>query len=64
MRLNVYLTNLESEALFKMSETEMRPPKDQIRLILRQEMERRGLLVIEEPKPSPQKKLVAGDVHK
>lgn len=59
MRLNVYLTTLESEALFKMSATEMRLPRDQVRLILRQEMERRGLLVAEEPQPSVQKQLVS-----
>jgi len=54
MRLTVYLTALESEALFKMSATEMRLPKDQIRLILRQEMERRGMLEKDEVK-TPQK---------
>ena len=54
MRINLFLTNPELTALLKLSESEMRLPKDQIRLIVRNELERRGMLEKDEPK-NPEK---------
>jgi hypothetical protein len=43
-RLTVSFTAEESEALERMSMEDFRPPKDQIRWLLREEAQRRGLL--------------------
>ena len=46
-RLKLSLEQAEYAALLKMAGDELRTPIDQARFILRQELERRGLLVIE-----------------
>jgi hypothetical protein len=46
-RLKLPLEQAEYTALLKMAGDELRNPIDQARFILRQELERRGLLVIE-----------------
>jgi len=43
-RLTVTLEQSEYSALLRVSESELRDPRDQIRFVLRQELERRGLL--------------------
>ena len=43
-RIVVTLGRAELEALVKLSLAEVRIPRDQVRYILRQELERRGLL--------------------
>jgi len=45
-RLKLSLEQAEYLALVKIAENELRNPIDQARFILRQELERRGLLVI------------------
>jgi len=42
--LKILLEQPEYSALIRLSEREMRTPADQVRLILRQELVRRGLL--------------------
>ncbi|HEM61072.1 MAG TPA: hypothetical protein ENO24_02180 [Chloroflexi bacterium] len=44
VRLQVMLDPVEAEALATWAESELRDPRDQIRLVVRREMERRGLL--------------------
>ena len=44
VRLQVVLDAGEAEALARWAASELRDPRDQIRLVLRQELERRGLL--------------------
>ncbi len=44
MRLNIMLNSDELQVLAKMAVAECRPPKEQLRYILRQEATRRGLL--------------------
>lgn len=48
-RLTVLLSGEERTALVKLAESELRDPRNQIRLILRQELESRGLLSAERP---------------
>ena len=43
-RLTISFTPEESRALQRMVETDFRPPKDQVRWLLRREAEKRGLL--------------------
>jgi hypothetical protein len=43
-RVVVTLGRIEQEALVKLALSEVRTPRDQARYILRQELERRGLL--------------------
>ncbi|MBC8254057.1 MAG: hypothetical protein H8E35_08510 [Ardenticatenia bacterium] len=43
-RLQVVLDPTEANALARWAASELRDPRDQIRLVLRQELERRGLL--------------------
>jgi hypothetical protein len=43
-RLTVSFTPEERQALQAMAETDIRPPKEQVRWLLRQEAKRRGLL--------------------
>lgn len=50
VRLQVRLDPTEADALAKLAFRELRDPRDQVRLILRTELERRGLLNGE---PSP-----------
>ena len=45
-RLTISFTTEEREALCAMAEEDCRPPKDQLRFLLRQEMKRRELLQI------------------
>ena len=44
VRLQVVLDPSEADALAQWAASELRDPRDQIRLVLRQELERRGLL--------------------
>jgi hypothetical protein len=44
VRLQVVLDPTEASVLAQWAESEMRDPRDQIRFVLRQELERRGLL--------------------
>ncbi len=44
VRLQLLLDRTEAEALSRWAAAELRDPRDQIRLVLRQELERRGLL--------------------
>ena len=44
-RLLITLDSAERSALTKLSQKELRDPRDQLRLILRQELERQGLLL-------------------
>ena len=44
IRMVVTLEPKERSALIKLAEMELRPPRDQIRVILRAELYRRGLL--------------------
>lgn len=48
VRLQVVLDPAEAEALAMWAASELRDPRDQIRLVLRQELERRGLLQVTE----------------
>ena len=43
-RMVVTLEPKERSALIKLAEMELRPPRDQLRVILREELYRRGLL--------------------
>lgn len=43
-RLTISLTPAESDALRRMVELDFRPPREQLRWLLRQEAQRRGLL--------------------
>jgi len=43
-KLMVSLENTEAEALAQLAYAELRDPREQLRLILRQELARRGLL--------------------
>ena len=55
-RLLIYLSDEEKTALQAIANREMRGLREQTRLIVRQELERRGLLVIEtqaDPVPVP-----------
>ncbi len=47
-RLMVTLTGDETNALMHIAEEELRDPREQLRLFLRQEMERRGFLKSEQ----------------
>lgn len=44
VRLQVALEPSEADALARWAASELRDPRDQIRVVLRQELERRGLL--------------------
>ncbi len=46
VKFQVSLDPTEAEALARWAESEMRDPRDQIRFLLRAELERRGLLAI------------------
>lgn len=48
VRMQVVLDPAEAEALAMWAASELRDPRDQIRLVLRQELERRGLLQVTE----------------
>ena len=54
VRLQVVLDPAEAEALAMWAASELRDPRDQIRLVLRQELERRGLLQVTEHAPKGQ----------
>lgn len=45
IRLQIILNSAEGAALTRLANQELREPRDQIRLIVRRELERRGLLV-------------------
>jgi len=44
VRLQIALDPIEADNLARLAAKELRDPRDQLRLILRQELERRGLL--------------------
>jgi len=48
MRLTIFLSEEEREALSTVAKAEMRFPRDQVRHIVRKELERRGLLPADE----------------
>jgi hypothetical protein len=50
-RLKIALPQTEFDALFKLSLLEVRNPADQVRVILRAELERRGMLPTSTPQP-------------
>ena len=54
VRLQVMLDPAEAEALAMWAGSELRDPRDQIRLVLRRELERRGLLRTTEYAPECQ----------
>jgi hypothetical protein len=54
VRLQIVLDPAEAEALAMWAGSELRDPRDQIRLVLRRELERRGLLRIAEHAPECQ----------
>ena len=54
VRLQIVLDPAEAEALAMWAESELRDPRDQIRLVLRRELERRGLLKVSEDAPEGQ----------
>jgi hypothetical protein len=51
VRLQIVLDPAEAEALAMWAESELRDPRDQIRLVVRRELERRGLLHVTEGSP-------------
>lgn len=53
-RLKLALPQTEYKALMKLAESETRNPPDQLRHILRVELERRGLLPTEAAQPQPE----------
>jgi len=62
-RLTISLSRLEQQALETIAAIELRDMRDQARFILRQELERRGLLVIEtQANPAPVTALPAEDL--
>jgi hypothetical protein len=54
VRLQVVLDPAEAEALAMWAKSELRDPRDQIRLVVRRELERRGLLQVTEQAPKGQ----------
>jgi hypothetical protein len=54
VRLQVMLDPAEADALATWAESELRDPRDQIRLVVRQELKRRGLLHLAEDVPDVQ----------
>jgi hypothetical protein len=54
-RLKLPLEQIEYQALLKVAGDELRNPTDQARFIIRQELERRGLLTTTEPLALPAK---------
>ena len=44
VRLQVLLDPTEADLLARLAASELRDPRDQIRLVIRQELQRRGLL--------------------
>lgn len=50
MRMTIFLTETERQALMKISQIEVREPRDQIRFWLREEAVKRGLLLENSPK--------------
>jgi hypothetical protein len=66
VRLQVVLDPAEADALARWAASELRDPRDQLRLVLRQELERRGLLRFTERMPTGQEGLAQpdrGDAH-
>jgi hypothetical protein len=54
VRLQIVLDPAEADALAAWAESELRDPRDQIRLVVRRELERRGLLHVTEDAPEGQ----------
>ena len=47
-RLTIKLNQKEVDALIKLSQENLRHPREQVRLIIRRELERNGLLTIQD----------------
>lgn len=54
VRLQVVLDPSEADALARWAASELRDPRDQIRVVLRRELERRGLLQTKDDAPRGQ----------
>lgn len=52
-RMTIVLSKDEAEALTAIARDELREPRDQLRLLLREELSRRGLLVSTASEPLP-----------
>lgn len=52
MRIIVHLSNIEFTALLKLAEVEYRHPRAQAAVLIRAELERRGLLAADPPAPA------------
>jgi hypothetical protein len=53
-RITITFTPTERDVLDKLSQVDMRPPKEQLRFLLRSEAEKRGLWPIPStPRPTP-----------
>ncbi len=61
-RLRLPLEQAEYSALLKAAGDELRNPVDQVRFILRSELERRGLLVIDSQNTKAAELIAKGDV--
>lgn len=59
VRLQVMLDPSEADALAQWAASELRDPRDQIRIVLRQELERRGLLQLDSDTPGGQDPLTS-----
>jgi len=49
-RITVTLDSAEAAALFKAAQSEFRHPREQIRFALRADLQRRGLLIVDQVK--------------
>lgn len=59
VKLQVTLSAREAEALARLAYAQLRDPREQIRLIVRRELQRRRLLEPERPTPEQQPEEVA-----
>jgi len=60
-RITITLCPDEREALWRLAESELRHPRDQIHLLLREGLDRRGLLKSADDVSQGQKALIQGD---
>ena len=60
VRLQVHLDPSEADALARWAASELRDPRDQIRLLLRRELKQRGLLPSSDDK-APEREVVDAD---
>jgi hypothetical protein len=64
VRLQIVLDPAEADALAAWAESELRDPRDQIRLVLRRELERRGLLEANREMPIGQGEATQADHYR